>query len=535
MSLKKAAEQVRRAGRGADTELVHFTKGEVRAMQGLAKAAGGKLTRNPETGMMEAGFLRSMLPTILGFAANFVVPGSGMIVGGLAGAATNKEDPLMGAFMGGLGGYGGGNLAAGMQGAGAAAAQNAASAGASTAGAGGLTAGGSGLGLTGGGTGLGLNAPSAAAQAQAQAAQAAATQAATTDATMSYLNQPAFQQASQGAGAAFNNPQQFITGMGGNKAALQAAGMAAAPALMMQPEQQTEEDQGELPGYDYAANPTGNFFGSDGDNSTRQRQYFNPTFTRRMAEGGETDAAAGMSGASADAMRYLMGQTSASNMPAMQQGIAQGVQQPTAPAAPADPSKQFMYDAATHSVIRNPGYVDPAAAAAAAAAATTTTASSGSGFYYDSGDAHGGDSGFGGGDSGGFGGGDMGDHGGFSGGGLMQLAKGGMASGGFVVPADVVAMVGEGNTDAGYRGIRALVPEAVAIKGRDGGQADTVKTSIDGKQPARVAHGEMYLPPEAVKRMGGAEKLYAMMDRVRAQATGSTKQMKPVSLKRAMS
>jgi len=117
----------------------------------------------------------------------------------------------------------------------------------------------------------------------------------------------------------------------------------------------------------------------------------------------------------------------------------------------------------------------------------------------------------------------------------MQLAKGGMASGGFVVPADVVAMVGEGNTDAGYRGIRSFIPEAVAIKGRDGGQADTVKTSIDGRQPARVAHGEMYLPPEAVKRMGGAQKLYAMMDRVRAQATGSIKQMKPVSLKRAMS
>jgi type II secretory pathway pseudopilin PulG len=310
--------------------------------------------------------------------------------------------------------------------------------------------------------------------------------------------------AQAGLGAAAANPSSYISAMGGGKAALQAAGMAAAPALMMQPEQQTEEDQGELPGYDYAANPTGNFFGSDGDNSTRQRQYFNPTFTRRMAEGGETDAAAGMSGASADALRYLMGQTSASNMPAMQQGIAQGVQQPTAPATPADPSKQYMYDTATNSVIRNPGYVDPAAAAAVTASRSQNFSQPD--YYYQAAQ-----------------------------GGLLPLAKGGMASGGFVVPADVVAMVGEGNTDAGYRGIRTLVPEAVAIKGRDGGQADTVKTSIDGKQPARVAHGEMYLPPEAVKRMGGAQKLYAMMDRVRAQATGSTKQMKPVSLKRAMS
>jgi hypothetical protein len=119
-------------------------------------------------------------------------------------------------------------------------------------------------------------------------------------------------------------------------------------------------------------------------------------------------------------------------------------------------------------------------------------------------------------------------------GGLMGLARGGMRSGGFVIPADVVSMVGEGNTDAGYKRIKAMVPSATAIKGKDGGQSDTVKTSIEGKQRARVAHGEMYIPPETVKRLGGAKKLYAMMDRVRQQATGSKKQIKPVSLKRAM-
>jgi hypothetical protein len=122
----------------------------------------------------------------------------------------------------------------------------------------------------------------------------------------------------------------------------------------------------------------------------------------------------------------------------------------------------------------------------------------------------------------------------FAAGGLLGLAKGGMRSGGFVIPADVVSMVGEGNTDAGYKRIKSMVPGAVAIKGKDGGQSDTVKTSIEGKQRARVAHGEMYIPPETVKRMGGAKKLYAMMDRVRQQATGSKRQIKPVSLKRAM-
>jgi hypothetical protein len=125
-------------------------------------------------------------------------------------------------------------------------------------------------------------------------------------------------------------------------------------------------------------------------------------------------------------------------------------------------------------------------------------------------------------------------YGGWKAGGLMGLAKGGMKSGGFVVPADVVSMIGEGNTDAGYSRIKSMIPGATAIKGKDGGQADTVKTHIEGKQRARVAHGEMYIPPETVKRMGGAKKLYAMMDRVRQQATGSKNQIKPVSLKRAM-
>jgi hypothetical protein len=164
----------------------------------------------------------------------------------------------------------------------------------------------------------------------------------------------------------------------------------------------------------------------------------------------------------------------------------------------------------------------------------------GGGFDYGgSYDSFSSDSGGGGGDYGGFSDGAAADAaGGYGGywaeGGLLGLAKGGMKSGGFVVPADVVSMIGEGNTDAGYSRIKSMIPGATAIKGKDGGQADTVKTSIEGKQPARVAHGEMYIPPETVKRMGGAKKLYAMMDRVREQATGSKKQIKPVSLKRAM-
>ena len=119
-------------------------------------------------------------------------------------------------------------------------------------------------------------------------------------------------------------------------------------------------------------------------------------------------------------------------------------------------------------------------------------------------------------------------------GGLLGLAKGGLKEGGFVVPADVVAFLGGGNSDNGAEKIERMFPNAMYIDGPDGGQEDTVKTSIEGKQPARVAHGEVYIPPQDVKRAGGAKVLYAMLDRVRVAATGSKKQIKPVSLERAM-
>jgi hypothetical protein len=271
----------------------------------------------------------------------------------------------------------------------------------------------------------------------------------------------------------------------------------------------------------------------------RNRRYAAEGGLMRLAEGGATNAApAGNSGASADAMSYLMGQSpSSSGAPSASQAglqylMGQTSQSPVMQAAAARQAQasnfvapergfgadisditdyteitegpnagmyqgdaKFAFDPASQKYYRTdklfkyvPPPPEPAQDTSYGAAA----------------------------------------------GGLVGLAKGGMKSGGFVIPADVVSMVGEGNTDAGYSRIKSMVPGATAIKGKDGGQADTVKTSIEGKQPARVAHGEMYVPPETVKRMGGAKKLYAMMDRVRQQATGSKKQIKPVSLKRAM-
>ena len=119
-------------------------------------------------------------------------------------------------------------------------------------------------------------------------------------------------------------------------------------------------------------------------------------------------------------------------------------------------------------------------------------------------------------------------------GGLMGLAAGGMAKGGFVVPADVVSALGNGSTDAGLRSLKARFGAVKHIKGKGDGLSDSINTSIDGKQPARVADGEAYIDPKTVAIIGkgdpkkGAQKLYAMMDKIRGQAHGKTTQQRKV-------
>jgi len=86
-------------------------------------AHGGTLTINPETGLPEAGFLDSILPTLLGGAATFFSGGTitpfmaALGVGGLT-ALTSKD--LGKGLMAGLGAYGGSGIMQGLAGFGAA-------------------------------------------------------------------------------------------------------------------------------------------------------------------------------------------------------------------------------------------------------------------------------------------------------------------------------------------------------------------------------------------------------------------------------
>ena len=110
-------------GRGPDSTLVHMSPREVSGLQSLAMANGGTLTINPQTGLPEAGFLDSLLPTLLGGAATFFSGGTitpfmaALGVGGLT-ALTSKD--LGKGLMAGLGAYGGSGIVSGLAGFGAA-------------------------------------------------------------------------------------------------------------------------------------------------------------------------------------------------------------------------------------------------------------------------------------------------------------------------------------------------------------------------------------------------------------------------------
>lgn len=121
MSLQTAAEAVRQQGRGEDTMLIHMTPGEVKGLQQLAMAYGGSLTVNPETGLPEAGFLKSLLPTLIG--AGLVIGTGGAVTPLMAGfgvgaVETLRTGDLGRGLMAGLGAYGGGGLGGAMTAAG---------------------------------------------------------------------------------------------------------------------------------------------------------------------------------------------------------------------------------------------------------------------------------------------------------------------------------------------------------------------------------------------------------------------------------
>jgi len=89
------------------------------------------------------------------------------------------------------------------------------------------------------------------------------------------------------------------------------------------------------------------------------------------------------------------------------------------------------------------------------------------------------------------------------------------------------------NTHYRYGGDAHMQPRY--LQGPTDGMADDVPSSIDGIQPAKLSHGEFVIPADVVSHLGngnsdaGANKLYQMMDKIRMARTGTKKQGKEIN------
>lgn len=335
MSLQLAAQHLASRGRGPDTQLIHMAPQEVAGLHALAKAHGGELTTNPDTGLPEAGFLSSILPMLLGAGLSFI-PGVGpLMAAGIVGGGTTLATGSLGkGLMAGLGAFGGAGLAGGLAGAGTGALSSAAGSTAANAVtpalateglAGAATEGLAGAGLTPelAAQGYGSLAPTstsfgafgepmlAAAPAPAAAGitqipttltQAPALSQSAADIGNTYAQEQAAQNAvakqlatatpmdtlKAGFGEVVKDPSRFMTSQN-----LKYAGMAAAPGIMdmLTPKQQAEEEKEKLKAFEYSYSPNYNPTPDVGYTGaqTGERMHFDHRLTRTAAGGGLMD------------------------------------------------------------------------------------------------------------------------------------------------------------------------------------------------------------------------------------------------------
>ena len=406
------AQELQNQGRDEDTMLVHMTPGEVNSLQGLAMAHGGSLTINPQTGLPEAGFLKKLLPTLLG-AGLMLIPGVNALAaaGMVAGGSVLKTGSLKKGLMAGLQAYGGASLA-GSLGAGNVFGE---------------------VAKTAAPAGFGSSA-NLAREVTANAAkygQVAGTTAAKTG----------LAGIAQGFGTAAKS------GLPGGIIG-KAAPMIAASGLMKGVTGAVTPSSG---GGSGVAGPAGQI-----DNSY-QGPYYAQDRQRILDPEGPT---------SSKQRRHF-----AVSMPEIYNTMGQVVQ----PGSNTARGTQIMQP------VLNPN------------------AKKGQNMYSFQPTTY-------------MGGVDPEEEGvGYSAGGELQIADGG-----FIVDARSTAEAGNGLNKAGQQRFEAL--GGVPINGPGDGVSDSIPARIGGTQPARVAAGEVYMPPEAVRRIGkgdpkrGANKLYAMMN-----------------------
>jgi hypothetical protein len=253
------AQKVQSQGRNDDTMLVHMTPREVGGLQALAMAHGGSLTINPKTGLPEAGFLKNLLPTLLGVGLSFI-PGVGPLAAGMitGGIETVRTGDIGKGFLAGLGAYGGANLAGGLQSAGTAAASAAAPSAATTA------------------ANVGANVGEASLSALTPTQQL-------TTGFKSVFDTGATGQAARDA---------FMGKVGGYGGLATQAGMAAAPSLLTQPEYKPPQPKDEGSNYEGPYTPSARRVSYPGEEERRRSSeftYFTPSNPVPFDAGGKVE------------------------------------------------------------------------------------------------------------------------------------------------------------------------------------------------------------------------------------------------------
>jgi hypothetical protein len=544
--------------------LIHMTPGEVGGLQALAMASGGSLSINPETGLPEAGFLSNILPTVLGLGLAATGVGAPLAAGIVGAGATAVTGDLGKGLMAGLGAFGGASLAGGL-GIGKAGEQALQAANAAQADkvltladkvpasefASALGDSGVGSTLSQGvldGSGSWVEGAQNLYNAQiVPAAQFGQTAASTATSTTPSVAMQAFQKAAEDATkgpgifdkfSAFS--RQGLPGGIAQKAAPYLAGYGVVEPLMRPPEMEvmdSGEDEFEIPEYGQRRlrpridpnYPEGeiSFFDPMGFERTGQSVYSSVD----MAEGDEVPAPTRGLGATLAAQlpEYTrMFQTSP--------GPVSGV--PFGYGAGQAPSEQIRAQLLNQPIDADVGMIQPGREptfdiAEAPRNRFGNLALGGLGNLAGLGNlgAYGDFD---------FSNMDFSNLGSMVGGPnvsstapinqarraaqpqpqprpqLTQFSPEPMPieSGGFVMPARETAEFGNGSTMAGQDILAQL--GGMPIQGPGDGVSDSIPAMIDGEQPAALADGETYFPPQTVEAMGGADQLRKMMEQAQA-------------------
>ena len=109
------------------------------------------------------------------------------------------------------------------------------------------------------------------------------------------------------------------------------------------------------------------------------------------------------------------------------------------------------------------------------------------------------------------------------------------------IPVDDPSMSLPPDQSGSYaRGGIAALKEGKYLDGNTDGMADEVPATINGKQPAALSDGEFVIPADVVSHLGngnsdaGAKVLEQMMARVRKERTGNKEQGKEINARKML-